>query len=170
VKEKITAFVDGLIIYDYILFGGSFALFILLIILGIIVRKKISLAIFLILLAFSLLIIAPTIGYIQMHQYLFKNTTTLVSQKKLEFTQAIVIRGNIKNESKFNFKTCKITAKVHKVSKNKYKNYLLKFKTIAKASITKENIQKQEVRDFKLFVEPFTYAKDYNITVGARCK
>ena len=37
-------------------------------------------------------------------------------------------------------------------------------------SIVEENILKQETRGFKIIVEPFTYAKDYNITVGAKCK
>jgi len=105
-----------------------------------------------------------------MHKYLYKNNITLTSQKKLEFTKAIVIKGNISNDSKFNFESCKITARAYKVSKNKYKNYILKFKTIKKASIIEENIQKGQVVDFKLFIEPFTYSKDYNISLKAKCK
>ena len=169
-KAKITTFIDGLIMYDYILFGSSFVLFILFIILGIVLRKKIGLAIFLILLAFATLIVGPTIGYSQMHKFLFKNITTITSQKKLEFTQAIVVKGNLLNESKFNFSTCRVTAKVHKVSKNEYKNYLYAFKTIQKASIIEENIGKGQNINFKLFIEPFTYSKDYNLSIGAKCK
>lgn len=169
-RAKITAFIDSLIIYDYILFGSTFLLFLLFIILGILLRKKIALAIFLILLGFITLVLAPTLGYIEMHKYLYKNNITLTSQKKLEFTKAIVIKGNISNNSKFNFESCKITARAYKVSKNKYKNYILKFKTIKKASIIEENIQKGQVVDFKLFIEPFTYSKDYNISLKAKCK
>lgn len=169
-KEKITAFIDNLIVYDYILFGGAFVLFILFIILGIVLRKKIGLAIFLILLAFSILLLAPSIGYIKMHEYLFKNTTLITSQKKLEFTKAIVIKGSLVNESKFDFKICKITANVHRVSKNKYKNYLYQFKTIQKSSILREDILKGETINFKFFVDPFTYSRDYNLTIGAKCK
>lgn len=169
-KAKITAFIDTLIMYDYILFGSAFVLFILFIILGIVLRKKVFLAVFLIILAFMILLLAPTVGYLKMHQFLFKNITTLTSQKKLEFTQAIVVKGSIKNESKFNFTSCKIIVKVHKVSKNKLKNYLYQFKTIKKASIIEEDIQKGQVKDFKLFIEPFTYSKEYNLTIGAKCK
>ncbi len=169
-KEKITTFIDNLIIYDYILFGSVFVLFILFIVLGIILRKRIALAVFLIFLAFATLLLAPTLGYVEMHKFLFKNTITLTSQKRLEFTQAIVVKGSITNNSKFNFNSCKITARAYKVSKNKYKNYILKFKTIKKASIVEENITKGQTRDFKLFIEPFTYSKDYNISLGAKCK
>jgi len=169
-KAKLTAFIENMIIYDYIHFGGAFVLFILFIILGILLRKKISLAIFLIIIAFSILALTPTIGYFKMHQYLFKNITTITSQKCLSFTEAIVVKGSLINKSKFDFVECKITAKVHKVSKNKYKNYIYAFKTVQKASTIEENIPKDSIRDFKFFIEPFTYTKDYNLSIGANCK
>ena len=169
-NSKIQAFLDTLIMYDYILFGASFVLFILFIILGIVLRKKIVFAIFLILLGFIMLIAAPTLGRIQMHNYLFSNTTTLLSEKRLEFTEAIVVKGKLENTSKFNFESCKITANVHKISKNSLKNYILKFKTIKKMSILEKDIEKGSSVDFKIIIEPFTYSRDYNITLGAKCK
>ena len=45
-KEKITAFINGLIIYDYILFGAVFTLFILFIVLAIVLRNRVGLSIF----------------------------------------------------------------------------------------------------------------------------
>ena len=169
-KAKITAFIESLIMYDYILFGSVFILFILFIILGIMLRKKTGLAIFLILLAFSLLALGPTLGYIKMHEYLFKNSTVITSQKKLEFTKAVVVKGKLSNESKFDFESCNITAKAYKVSNNSWKNYIYQFKTIKKMSILEHDIKKGETIDFKIIVEPFTYAQDYNISVGADCK
>ncbi|MEA2091021.1 MAG: DUF2393 domain-containing protein [Campylobacterota bacterium] len=169
-KSKITAFLDGLITYDYILFGSIFGLFILLIILGILLRRKIVLAIFLILLSFMILFIGPIIGYIKMHEFLFKNSVELISQKKLSFTKAVVVKGKITNESKYSFKECKITARAHKVSKKKLKNYLYSFKSFKKMSILEHDIVVGETREFKIIVEPFTYSKDYNISLGAKCK
>ena len=32
------------------------------------------------------------------------------------------------------------------------------------------DIVKDELREFKIIVEPFTYTKDYNISIGASCK
>lgn len=169
-ESKITTFLQELILYDYVLFGGGFILFILFITLGLILRKKMLIAIFFILLGFGTLIATPTYLYKMMHEYLFKNTTTLTQQKRLEYTDAIVLKGHIINESKLNFNACTITAAVHKKSKNKYRNYVLQFKPIKKMSILETNILRGETRYFKMIVEPFNYSKDYNITLGAFCK
>jgi len=169
-KEKITAFIDGLILYDYILFGGSFFLFLLFLILALVLHKKTNIASFFALLSFLVLFVVPTYGYIELHNYLFKNSTKILSQKRLQFCDAIVIKGTLSNDSKLDFIECKITADVHKVSKNKYKNYIYQFKTIKKMSILKEDILKGETITFKILVEPFTYSKDYNISIGAKCR
>ena len=169
-KHKITAFIDGLITYDYILFGGVLALFLLLMVLAILLRKKVGLSIFIILLSFGVLFAGPTVGYVKLHEFIFKNEVTLLSQKQLSFTPAIVIKGTIINSSKKNFKNCKISANVHKVSKNKLKNYLYSFKNIKKMSILEFDIKKGETRSFKMIVEPFTYKRDYNISLKASCE
>ena len=169
-KSKITAFIEGLISYDYILFGAVFVLFLLLIILGILLRKKIALAILFILLAFAILLLGPTLGYIKLHEKLFKNTTTLISQKQLQFSEAVVVMGSITNDSNRHFNSCKITASAYAVTSNKYKNYLKKLKPFKKMSIIEEDIAVSETRKFKIIVEPFRYSRDYNISLGADCR
>ena len=167
---NISEFINNLIIYDYILFSTLFVLFILFIILGIILRDKTVLAIILILLAFSELIVGSTYGYGKMHEYLFKNETLIKSQKKLTFTQAVVVYGSVKNISKRDFQQCKVTARIFKKSKNKYKDYILKLKPIKKMSIIQSDIPKDQEREVKLIIEPFTYKGDYNITMEADCR
>ncbi len=169
-NTKITLFIDGLIKWDYLLFGVSFVLFILFVILGIVLRKKLIIAILFILLAFSILLLGPTLGYIKLHETLFKNSTKLLSQKRLQFSEAVVVKGSVTNESNKNFKECKITAKVYAVSSNQLKNYLKKLKPFKKMSIIEIDIKKSETRDFKIIVEPFRYSKDYNISLGADCR
>lgn len=166
----VTKFIKELIIYDYILFGSLLTLFIIFIILGIVFRRKTFLAIFLVLFAFIILVAGSTFGYMAMHQYLFKNQTTIISQKKLSFTKAVVVYGTLKNTSDRDFKSCKITASAYKVSGNKIKNYLFKFKPINKMSIVESDILKGHEREIKFIIEPFTYANDYNISLGANCK
>jgi len=170
IKEKITAFINELVIYDYILFGSVFALFLLFIILAIVLRKKVSLSIFLILLSFFILILGPTLGYLKMHEYLFKNSTQLISQKRLSFTPAVVLKGSVTNESKVNFASCKITASAYKVSQNVIKKYIYPLKPFKKMSILEDNILKGEIREFKIIIEPFSYSKDYNISIKASCR
>ena len=169
-KTHLAAFIEGLISYDYILFGGSFVLFLLFIILGIILRKKLALALIFIFLAFGILLVGPTYGYIKLHETLFKHSLTLTAQKKLEFTKAVIVWGSLSNDSSRNFKECKISVSAYSVTKNKYKNYLTKFKPFIKRSIVEENIAKGEKRDFKIIVDPFTYSRDYNISLGADCR
>jgi len=169
-KEKITAFINGLITYDYILFASVFGIFLLFLILAILARNKVGLSIFLVLLSFIILALGPTLGYIKMHEYLFKNSTKITSQKKLEFVKAVVVKGTLTNESELDFSSCKITAKAHKVSKNSLKNYIYQFKTLKRMSIIREDILKGETIDFKILIEPFTYSKNYNISLEAKCK
>lgn len=166
----LTTFMDELIIYDYILFGSLFALFILLIILSIVLRDKKTLAIFLIFISFTLLILGCTFGYIKMHEFLYANTTSIVSQKKLTYTKAVIVEATVKNISKFDFKSCKITVKAYKVSENPLKNYLFSFNPFNKMSIVEHDIPRGQEREIELIIEPFVYTKDYNISVGASCK
>lgn len=169
-KEKITAFINELVMYDYILFGAVFTLFLLFIILAIVLRKKVAPSIFLLIFSFVILTLGPTLGYIKMHEYLYKNSCKLISQKRLSFTPAVVVNGTITNESKFDFKSCKITVSLYKSSKNIIKKYIYPLKPLKKMSIVQENILKGEAQKFKIIVEPFTYGKDYNISIKASCK
>ncbi len=105
-----------------------------------------------------------------MHEYLYKNSCKLVSQKKLSFTPAIVVNGTITNESKFDFSSCKITASVYKSSKNIIKKYIYPLRPLKEVSILQDNILKGETQKFKMIVEPFTYNKEYNISIKGSCK
>lgn len=169
-KGKVLSFIHNLIFYDYILFGAIFTLFMFLIILAVLVRRKIGLAIFLVIFSFVLLFFGPIVGYLQMHKYLYKNTLTLKSEKRLTFTDAIVVKGSLKNDSKFNFSSCKITAVVVKRSTNSLKNYLFSFKPLQKMSIVIDDVPVGVQNDFKIIVEPFTYKQDYNISLEADCR
>lgn len=168
-QEKISLFFQNLIVYDYILFGAAFALFFLFIILAIVLRRKLFLALFFIVLSFSILLLIPTLGYQYMHALLFKNSLTLQSQQKLNFTEAVVVKATLSNDSKFDFKGCNITASAYKVSSNKYKNYLYPFKPFKNMSILEEQIPQGMQREFKIIIEPFTYLGDYNISLKADC-
>jgi len=169
-KAKITALINELIIYDYILFASVFLIFILLIILVILLRRKTFIAIILFISAFAIIILGPTLGYFKMHQFLFKNELVLIKHKKLTFTKGIVVNGTIKNTSKKAFNNCKINVSAYKVSGNKIKDYILKFKPFKKMSILEYDIAKDEVREFKVILDSFNYSKDYNISIGANCK
>lgn len=169
-KLGLTTFIEELILYDYILFGSVFCLFIIFIILGIIKREKTSTSIFLFIFAFLIIILGPTVGYMQMHKFLFKNSILLKEQKKLTYTKAVIVYGKLKNDSKFDFAMCNIKASAHKVSGNSVKDYLFKFNPFKETSSIEYDIFKGEEREFKIILEPFNYSKDYNISLGASCR
>ena len=170
IREKIIAFVHHLLIYDYILFGVAFTLFLLFIILAILLRNRFGIAIFCVLLGFTFLVGGPTIGYIELHKYLFKNSTKLISQKRLHFVDAILVRGSLRNESKFNFTECEVITTVYKSTSNRLKNYIYKIKPLKRSALILHDIPKGTTKKFKLFVEPFKYSKEYNLTLGASCR
>ena len=161
---------DNLIPYDYILFGVSFSLFVLFIILGILLRNKTLISVFFLLIAFVTIILGPTLGYSKMHEYLFKNEVIIISQKKLSFIKAIVVQAKLTNTSKTDFGICKVHFEAYKVSGNSIKDYIYKFKPLRQMSILKYDITKGSSIDVKAILEPFTYSKDYNISVKASCR
>ena len=170
-KEKITDFIHHLLIYDYLLFGGVALLFILLLIVAILLRRKLAVAISLVVFAFILLIAGPIIGYLQLHHYLFKHKIVLEETKALEFTEALLIRGSIENLSKRPFQECTIKAGVYKVTPYKWINPVYPYIPFKKGALhLSRTINPGESAPFKLFVEPFRYTKDYNITVKADCR
>ena len=169
-NNTLSSFLDSLIIYDYFLFGAVFILFILFVVLGLVYREKLYLAIFLITLAFFTLIFAPIFGYIHIHNYVYYNETTILSQKKLQFTKAVVVKGKLENLSKLDFKRCLITASVYRTSENSLKNFIYKFSPFQKSSVVEYNIPKDHKIGFKIIIEPFIYEGDYNVSVGASCQ
>ena len=174
-KQQINEFIHTLVIYDYILFGAAIFLFILFLVLAIALRNKLGLSLFIMLIAFLTLILLPTLGYINMHKFLYKTDIKIYQIKKLEFTPAIVVNGNYTNMSNLNFSTCKVSAHVFKVAKDELlaslKNKIFPFNPFIKETIVLDKMLKpNESNDYKLIIEPFYYKKDYNISVGVSCR
>jgi hypothetical protein len=169
-KHRLVAFIDQLALHDYILFGASLLLFVLFLILAVVLRKKSAAAVALVLLAFSALLLGPTVGYMQLNSFIYKQTAEVTDVKALEFSDALVVRGTVTNLSKRDFNQCQITAGVYKVANNPVLDLLFPLNPFKKGTILESSIAKGEVRDFKLFVEPFHYTKDYNVSIGATCR
>ncbi len=170
-KTYILDFIDHLLVYDYLLFGGIILLFILILGLAIFLRHHLALAVLLVLVAFGVLTAGSAVGYTMMHRYLFSNTLVLSQVKALEFTEALLIKGEIRNTSKRTFGECTVSVGVHKVSGNPYLDRIYPNIPFQKASLkVEEPIKPGKAAAFKLFVEPFRYTKEYNITAKADCR
>lgn len=170
-KTQILHFIDHMLPYDYLLFGGIIVVFILILALAIVFRHKLAIAIILVLIAFGVLTAGSVVGYAMMHHYLFKNNIALKEVKALEFTEALLIKGEINNTSKRVFNECTLTAGVHKVTHNRYLDRVYPYVPFQKSVMSvQEKITPGQAASFKLFIEPFRYTHDYNITVKADCR
>lgn len=170
-KIDIHDFISHLLVYDYILFGGVIILFLIFIILAIAFHQKQIFAIIMVLFAFITLTVGPIAGYMNLHRYLFKHKTTITDVKALEFTEALLIKGDINNTSKRSFKECTLHAGVYKVTHNRYLDPIYRYIPFKKTNMRiPMEIKSGENGSFKLFIEPFRYKNDYNITLNTECR
>jgi len=169
-RERLLVFLHTLTLYDLLYIGAVFLLFILLVLLTLFLRRKITVALLILLFSILEISIGLTFGFGYFHDAIFKKSITITKAKKLHFVEAVVIEGKLKNESKFNFKSCKLTAIIYKETHNKYKNLLFKLKPLKSKSVTIKNIPKGDDIDFKFLIEPFKYKKDINVSVDGVCK
>lgn len=170
-KTAIIDFISHLLIYDYLLFGGIILAFILILMVAVVLREKIALAVFLVFLAFGIVTAGSVVGYTMMHHYLFKHKVVVTEMKALEFTEALLIKGDIHNLSKRTFSECTLNTGVYKVTHNRFIDPIYPYLPFKKSSLSvQETIKPGDKTSFKLFVEPFRYTKDYNITLKAECR
>ena len=169
-KVTLQAFIDTLHMYDYILFAISGALFLLLLFLAILLRNKVGVSLILVITSFIVLISGPIFGYNKIHNSIYKTKISDLSIKRLEFSQAVVIKGTLTNLGQENFKKCKISSSAYKGATNFLEELVHPLKPFLKRSIVREeNIDINNSIDFKLLLEPFTYSKEYNISVKVNC-
>ncbi len=169
-KAALHNFIASLHLYDYILFGISGALFILILLLAILLRKKAVLSLLLVLLAFIILVALPIGGYNYIHAQLYKTELSNLNIKRLEFSEAVVIKGTITNRGKQNFNRCTISSHAYKGASGLLQELIYPLKPFQKVSIIKEEaLGIDQSLDFRLVMEPFTYTNEYNISTKVNC-
>ena len=169
-KAQLTAFLSQLMLHDYLLFGGVLLLFLLFLVLTILLRHRLFLSMVCLVIALAVLIAGPTYGYVQLNAFLFKNAVTATEIKALEFSDALLVHGSVQNLSKRDFRQCTVTAEVYKVAGNPVLDLLFPLNPFQKGTILTGPVGKGETADFKIFVEPFHYSKEYNVSIGASCR
>jgi len=170
IKATLHDFIASLHLYDYILFGISGALFVLILLLAILLRNKAILSLILVLLAFIILVALPISGYKYIHGQLYKTELTNLNIKRLEFSEAIVIKGTITNQGKVDFHKCTIGSQAYKGASGFLQEIVYPLKPFQKVSIVKqEELGIGQSLDFKLVMEPFTYTDEYNISMKVNC-
>ncbi len=170
-KSSFIDYIQALTLYDYAAFGWLLFLFLIILTLAILLgRKKPTLALSLIMIVILLMFVAP------FGMKYFLDTTVrkvvVVTDKvaKLHFASSLIITGHIINSGKVPYQKCRVNAKVFKISENKYKNILNSLKPLRnKTIVVDKNISQGEQAVFKIVFDKFTYTKEYNVTLSARC-
>ncbi|MDD4854735.1 MAG: DUF2393 family protein [Sulfuricurvum sp.] len=171
-KTQLLHFIDTLALYDYLLFGGILFFFFLFLILAVLLHHKLTLAITLVLTAFLLLIGGPFGGYMLLHKYLYKHTITLSTVQDLEYTEALVLKGDINNTSQQTFKECTLYFGVSKVSSIKILNdKIYPYLPFRRQTLTlTQPVKPNSGETFKLLIEPFSYPKKFSVTAWGICR
>ncbi len=171
IKQNYIDYIHALTLYDYAAFGWLLFLFLIILTLTVLLgRRKPTLAISLIMIVIFLMFIAP-FGI----KYFLDKTVRkvdVVTEKitKLHFASSLIITGYLQNKGKVPYHTCRINAKVFKITDNKYKNIVLSLKPLRnKTILLDKNITQGEKAVFKIVFEHFTYSKEYNVSVSGEC-
>ncbi|MDD2828182.1 MAG: DUF2393 family protein [Sulfuricurvum sp.] len=169
-KTTILAFMDTLKLFDYLLFGGILFFFLFFLILAILFHNRLTLALSLIIAAFIILVTAP-LQYMLLHKYLYKHTITLTTVQDLEFTDALLVRGDLNNTSQQTINECSVYVSISKVSPFKIINNIyvyVPFKT--QVLHFKTPLKPKESYNFKMLIEPFRYQKHFQVIARGQCK
>lgn len=170
-KASIKALVNSFHLYDYVLIGASAGLFLLLLLLAIVLRHKTLTSLLLIIFSFIVIAVGPVIGYKFVHGTIYKHSITDMLIKPLAFSEAILIKGTLTNQGRQTFNSCQINAKAYRGADNFLEELVYPLKPFLETSIvTEDALDVNSSMDFKILLEPFTYAKEYNISVKANCQ
>ncbi len=164
-------YLHSLTLYDYIGIGWLVLLTILFISIGFyFINKRVLLSISLLIFSFLFLIF----GFFGLKYFLSltvrKSVLKIEKIKPLHYTKSVIIKGEIQNRGKIDFKECILDIKIIKISKNRIKNIINDIKPIAKRSILIEReIKKDQDYKFTEFLNGVSFKKDYNISAKAEC-
>ena len=170
IRTYITDFISVLTSYDYMSFSVTFLLFALFLILALLIRHKIKLSTFLVILAFFFLFIGPVIMHKLVKATLFKHDANVTMVKKLVYSDTLVVKGTVhylgKNEAHY----CDVNVDIYKKDDNFFKDIANGVKTY-KSGVTRVTYPfvKGDVRPFKVVFEPFNYLGDYEVKLDTDC-
>jgi len=170
-KSSILNYISHFSMYDYVGYAWLILVFFVFIILAIFLAKKSALlSVFVLLISLALLFAGPFILKHYLDQFLRPTITKTTSIKKLTYTNALIVTGEVTNTSKMNFSTCSVDISVLKTGSGLIKNYLNQLKPIRKMTISiNKPLPMGEVEEFRIVFDGYNYSKDINVSVNSNC-
>jgi len=158
-------------IYDYIAYIWLILTFLILVFLSLLLAKKSTkMSVVMILFAFILLFVGPFVLKYFLDKTVRPVLVNHVVYKKLHFSNTLIVDYSLKNLSKKPYYFCQIDTKVYKPSKSKLRNFLNKLKPITyRTIINKKEIKAGESMQGRTLFYDFSYPKDINVSVEAKC-
>ena len=164
-RESILNFYSTLHPYDmYALYWLGAVLF-FLIILIFIIREKVGLSTFLLIIFMTLLFFGAPISYLKIHHYLYGTKYEIDYIKHMKFANVLVVKGKLTSTGDENITNCNLHSFVMPPQDGFMKNLqvLYAIKPLKRKKITiEENLEKGDNTEFKIKYSNFKYKKDIN--------
>ncbi|TEY03934.1 DUF2393 family protein [Campylobacter sp. US33a] len=172
IREILMFYINHLYTIDYLFFTLVLIFFLLILILSLFARHKPFLAFFIFFLAFILSGALGYFGYNFLDKKIRDRSTQILSIKNLQSSAMLAIDFDISNHSKYNFKFCKITAKIYQKSNpndNILTRYKLQFIPIKIKSLILNDLEKGKTQIQRISFENFQNNDNIDIKLVSKC-
>lgn len=171
IKASILYYANHFSMYDYAAFAWLILIFFVSILLAIIVAKKSPIfSVIIIIFSLSILFIGPFMVKHYLNKLLRPSQNITLEVKKLQFSDSLIVNGNIKNISKNNYSTCKVNILVVKSSKSDVQKFINKLKPLREKTIFIDNVvEVNATKEFRVVFDNYTYSNDINISINSEC-
>ena len=170
-KQRFIDYFHHLSLYDYLGFAWFMVFFIFVVTLVMILYNKVpKLSIAMLFVSFITLIFSPLLVKLYFDKTVRK--VEILNQKitKLNFAKMLIIKGQIKNSGKMDYKKCRIFTRVIKKDENRYKKFINYLKPLEKKSILLDKeLKKENFEKFKIVLEKFALSEPYEVKVTGEC-
>ncbi|QWU79667.1 DUF2393 domain-containing protein [Campylobacter novaezeelandiae] len=169
-RENLLFYINHFYLVDYMLIVFIFFLFICILLLCFFLRHRPITA--LVIIAFDIIVCF----FLYIYSYKFvdlevrNRKTHIIQELKIQSSNSLVVDFDISNAAKTNFKICKITAKIYKISDKSnlvfyYKNQLIPYR---KKSIEIKNLKKNTTQTQRITFENFN-DENHTIKLDSKC-
>lgn len=170
-KTSALNYMSHFTMYDYMAYAWLILLFFVFILLSIfLAKKKLLISILMFMISLAILFFGPFVLKHYLDIFLRPTEIKNIQMKKLNFTDALIVTGEIKNISKMSFSLCGVNVSVLKASSSALENFANSLKPLLnKSMFLDKTLDINETKEFRVVFDYYTYDKDINISVQTEC-
>jgi len=170
-KNALITYINHFSVYDYVAYAWLILLFFVTILLCVFIAKKSPLfSILIFIISLGLLLVCPFIIKNYLDDYIRPTQNKTVSIKKLTFSDALIVVGEIKNISKKDYSICNVELNVYKTDSSYFKGLLNKLKPLRKKTISlHETLEVNATKELRVVFDNYTYTNDVNVSINSTC-